>query len=64
MGHILLLVVLVVVILVFLLIGSIALLDFMDSTGWRPGLDWWTIFFALLAIGGFAGLAYVIWIGR
>ena len=46
---------------VFVLVVWIAVLDFMDSTGWRPGLDWWTICASLLAIGGFGGLAYLLW---
>lgn len=61
MGDIALIVLIVIGVALFILAALVFLTGFTDSTGWRPGLDWWTIFFSLLAIGGFAGLGYVLW---
>ena len=64
MDRVTLIVVSVVGIALFVLVVLAILLDFSDMTGWkipRLMLDWWALFFGLLAIGGFGGLAFVIW---
>jgi hypothetical protein len=50
----------VIGVVLVVLVALMILFDFMDSSGWptgRPRIDWWTFFFGLLAIVGFAGLA-------
>ena len=62
MGHIALIVIALSGAILF--VAALFLVDFMDSTGWsfpRPKLDWWAVFYGTLAVGAFAGLAYVIW---
>lgn len=60
MGHLLLLSLLLLGIAALVLTAMLVLSDFMDSTGWRPRLDWQAILFGFLAFLGFAGLAYVL----
>ena len=63
-GHVALIVLIVIGIILFILAALIFLGDFMDKTNWtypRPELDWWSVVCGVVALIGFAGLAYVIW---